>query len=91
MAILPGIRVIVRRFLCIERRFLRDSPKKFYVNVLNQCALHVMIIDLDRHSLVIFSSLPVALRPAGRPPPCDQRDHRVGSKLKLIKYEKNTR
>ena len=39
MVILPGIRVIVRRFLCIERRFLSDWSKKFYVDVLAQCAL----------------------------------------------------
>ena len=39
MVILPGIRVIVRRFLCIERRFLCDSSKKFYVHVLAQCGL----------------------------------------------------
>ena len=41
MPILPGIRVIVRRFLCIERRFLSNSSKKFYVDVLAQCALHL--------------------------------------------------
>ena len=40
MVILPGIRVIVRRFLCIERRFLSDWSKKFYVDVLAQCAVH---------------------------------------------------
>ena len=40
MVILPGIRVIVRRFLCIERRFLSDWSKKFYVDVLAQCALY---------------------------------------------------
>ena len=39
MVILPGIRVIVRRFLCIERRFLSDWSKKFYVDVLAQCVL----------------------------------------------------
>ena len=39
MAILPGIRVIVRRFLCIERRFLRHLSKKIYVHVLAQCAV----------------------------------------------------
>ena len=39
MVILPGIRVIVRRFLCIERRFLSDWSKKFYVDVLAQCAV----------------------------------------------------
>ena len=40
MVILPGIRVIVRRFLCIERRFLSDWSKKFYVDVLAQCAVY---------------------------------------------------
>ena len=40
MVILPGIRVIVRRFLCTERRILRHSSKKFYVHVLAQCAVY---------------------------------------------------
>ena len=40
MVILPGIRVIVRGFLCIVRGFLRHLSKKFYVHVLAQCALH---------------------------------------------------
>ena len=39
MVILPGIRVIVRGFLCIVRGFLRHLSKKFYVHVLAQCAL----------------------------------------------------
>ena len=42
MVILPGIRVIVRRFLCIERRFLSDWSKKFYVDVLAQCAVYTI-------------------------------------------------
>ena len=44
MVILPGIRVIVRRFLCIERRFLSDWSKKFYVDVLSQCGLGTWFI-----------------------------------------------
>ena len=40
MVILPGIRVIVRGFLCIVRGFLRHLSKKFYVHVLAQCALY---------------------------------------------------
>ena len=39
MVILPGIRVIVRGFLCIVRGFLRHLSKKFYVHVLAQCAV----------------------------------------------------
>ena len=45
MVILPGIRVIVRRFLCIERRFLSDWSKKFYVDVLAQCAVYNLNIS----------------------------------------------
>ena len=45
MVILPGIRVIVRRFLCIERRFLSDWSKRFYVDVLAQCALVIRSRD----------------------------------------------
>ena len=44
MVILPGIRVIVRRFLCIERRFLSNSSKKFYVHVLAQCAVRAAAV-----------------------------------------------
>ena len=51
MAILAGIRVIVRRFLCIERRFLRHSSKKFYVHVLAQCAVQASV--LNKHNNVI--------------------------------------
>ena len=39
MVILPGIRVIVRGFLCIVRGFLRHLSKEFYVHVLAQCAV----------------------------------------------------
>ena len=50
MVILPGIRVIVRRFLCIERRFLSDWSKKFYVDVLAQCALATIPHRGTRHA-----------------------------------------
>ena len=55
MVILPGIRVIVRRFLCIERRFLSDWSKKFYVDVLAQCAL-------DTGHLIFYMCVPIACR-----------------------------
>ena len=44
MVILPGIRVIVRGFLCIVRGFLRHLSKKFYVHVLAQCALDSRVV-----------------------------------------------
>ena len=43
MVILPGIRVIVRGFLCIVRGFLRHLSKKFYVHVLAQCAVQCSV------------------------------------------------
>ena len=65
MVILPGIRVIVRRFLCIERRFLSDWSKKFYVDVLAQCgSAHFLLIDLIEKMVQLFVlswSIPAAL------------------------------